>query len=77
MDINPKDFKSGTYELADYVLSSKSEVIVFLTNWVDSEKEEITKNDIIATYNYWLSRLMPIIKSGKNVLFLAADRVGK
>jgi hypothetical protein len=36
MDINPKDFTSGEFELADFILKSKSEVLLFLTNWVDS-----------------------------------------
>lgn len=36
MDINPKDFTSGKYELADHILKTKADVLVFLTNWVDS-----------------------------------------
>ena len=36
MDINPKDFASSQFELADYVCKSGSDVLLFLTNWVDS-----------------------------------------
>ena len=38
MDINPKDFTSGKHELADHLVKTKADVLVFLTNWVDSEK---------------------------------------
>ena len=37
MDINAKDFTSGEYELADFIVEKKSEVLLFLTNWTDSE----------------------------------------
>jgi protein N-terminal amidase len=76
MDINPKDFTSDAYEVADYVVGSQSDVLLFLTNWVDSEKEELTNADIAATYNYWIHRLKPLILSKRTTLFLAADRVG-
>lgn len=36
MDINPKNFTSGEYELAEFALKEKAEVILFMTNWVDS-----------------------------------------
>jgi protein N-terminal amidase len=39
MDINPKDFTSGKYELADHVVKTKADVLVFISNWVDSEKD--------------------------------------
>lgn len=78
MDINPKDFKVfDNYELADFVVKTKADLVLFLTNWVDSEKDNIHSNDIAATYKYWLHRLTPILLSKKCVLFLAADRVGK
>ena len=54
MDINPKDFTSGEYELADHMVQTNSDVLVFLTNWVDSEKDTIHKNDVAATYQYWI-----------------------
>lgn len=76
MDINPKDFTSGKCELGDYLLQSKSDVLVFVTNWVDSERDVIHKNDIAATYQYWIQRLAPVILAKKPILFLVADRVG-
>lgn len=77
MDINPKDFASGAFELADYMVKTKADVLLFLTNWVDSEKDVIHSNDIAATYKYWLHRLTPVLLSKRCTLFLAADRVGK
>ena len=76
MDINPKDFSSDDWELANHVVKTESDVLLFLTNWVDSEKEEVRSTDIAATYNYWIHRLRPLILSKKTTLFLAADRVG-
>lgn len=76
MDIDPREFAPNQYVLADYVVSNKVDVLLFLTNWVDGEKDDITPSDITATYEYWINRLQPIKVSGKPVLFLAADRVG-
>lgn len=37
MDINPKNFASfENYELAEFVVKSKVDLVLFLTNWVDS-----------------------------------------
>ena len=52
-------------------------MLLFLTNWVDSEKDSIHSNDVAATFKYWLHRLSPVIVSGRCTLMLAADRVGK
>jgi|JI9StandDraft_1071089.scaffolds.fasta_scaffold83682_1 hypothetical protein len=76
MDINPKDFTSGEYELADHMVQTNSDVLVFLTNWVDSEKDTIHKNDVAATYQYWIQRLAPVVLAKKPILVLVADRVG-
>jgi hypothetical protein len=37
MDINPKDFTSGEYELADFILQNKVEVMLHFTNWTDGQ----------------------------------------
>lgn len=55
----------------------KADMLLFLTNWVDSEKDNIHSNDVAATYKYWLFRLTPIVAGKKCVLLLVADRVGK
>lgn len=76
MDINPKGFKSGKFELGDYARQQGSEVILFPTNWIDSDRH----NDDSAwdIYNYWLGRLRPLVKAAdkKNVCVLVANRVG-
>lgn len=35
MDINPKGFKSMKHELADFILESQSEVLLFISAWND------------------------------------------
>lgn len=62
--------------MADFLVKTKCDALVFLTNWVDSEKDDVTSTDIAATYNYWIHRLQPVVLSKKTFLFLAADRVG-
>jgi len=52
-------------------------MLIFLTNWVDSEKTNISSNDVSATYTYWLHRLMPVLLQKKNFLVLCADRSGE
>jgi len=59
------------------MVKTKADVLVFLTNWVDSEKDNIHSNDIAATYKYWLHRLTPVLLSKKCTLMLIADRAGK
>jgi predicted amidohydrolase len=62
MDINPKDFTSGEYELADFIVKNKAEIMLLFTNWVDSSTDNVEASHIKATYNYWLSRMMPLIQ---------------
>lgn len=62
MDINPKGFKSGKYELADYIIENQSQVLLFISAWNDHEPnakdEEKSQMGIV---NYWINRLLPII----------------
>ena len=81
MDINPKDFTSGEWEWADFGAKEGVDVLLFLTNWVDSSAESVEDKDVLAMYNYWLHRLTPLLSvknqpPKKPILFLAADRVG-
>lgn len=75
-DIMPKDFTSGEWELGDYLVKNGCEALIFPTNWVDSETDNVTSTHIAATYNYWIHRLQPVVVAKKTFLFLAADRVG-
>ena len=82
MDINPKDFTSGQFEFADFAVKEKAEVILFITNWVDSSAERVDDKAVQSMYNYWLHRLDPLLNHKnqplkQKILFLAADRVGK
>ncbi len=67
---------SGQWELGDYLVKNGCEALVFLTNWVDSENDNVTSSNVAATYNYWIHRLQPVILAKKTFLFLVADRVG-
>ncbi len=44
---------------------------------MDNDKDD--EETSIGIYNYWLNRLKPLLKPNgkKNILFLAADRVGE
>jgi hypothetical protein len=77
MDINEKHFTSGLYEFGDFVKQRQCEIILFATNWVDHDAKK--ESSSIEMYNYWFERLSPILKprSQRNVLFLAADRIGQ
>lgn len=83
MDINEKDFSSGQYEWAEFARDKKAELLLFLTNWVDSQADSVEDSAVIAMYNYWLHRLRPLLSVPSQnltrdpVLFLAADRVGR
>lgn len=76
MDINEKKFKSGKWEFGEHIKQEKADVILFPTNWTDSDPHD--SQSAMQIYNYWAYRLKPVLKpsSTKNVLFLAADRVG-
>jgi hypothetical protein len=77
MDLNPKNFTSGKYELADFAKEKECEVILFPTNWIDHDpKNQKTSFDI---QNYWLNRLEPLLapNSTKRRYLVTANRVGK
>jgi hypothetical protein len=77
MDINPKDFTSGEYELANFIIQNQAEVMLLFTNWVDSSTDKVESSHVKATYTYWLSRMMPLIQDTKKQrLLFVCDRVG-
>ena len=81
MDINPYEFEApfDKMEFANHCIDKDVDLIVFLTNWTDSEPEKQDEDAIYDQLNYWAVRLSPFYKSNikKPVYFLAADRTGK
>jgi protein N-terminal amidase len=81
MDLNPKEFKAPweAMEFSTFCLMNNVDVILFLTNWIDSEPEKNSKKEVLSIINYWVQRLEPFLvnKIYKPVYFLAADRCGK
>ena len=77
MDINPYEFQSDfkNMEFSTFCHKNKSDAIVFLTNWTESESDIMS--DGTNTIQYWLSRCAPFLKSKKEVYFLASDRTGQ
>ena len=82
MDINPYKFKSPfkKMEFANHCLNKNVDLIIFPTNWIDSEPNdtsELHKNDL---WNYWMERMEPYKKKNsknkKNVYMLCANRIG-
>ena len=82
MDINPYKFKSPfkKMEFANHCLNKNVDLIIFPTNWIDSEPNdtsELHKHDL---WNYWMERMEPYKKKNsknkKNVYMLCANRIG-
>lgn len=63
MDLNPQtpDWTSaeGPYELADYCIAKKTNVLLLLNAWLDS-KEETEEEKDWQTLNYWAARMTPL-----------------
>lgn len=68
MDLNPQipewTSAEGPYELADYAISNKANVLLLLNSWLDSGKELDEPNDW-HTLNYWAVRTRPLWTDGK------------
>ena len=81
MDINPYKFKSSfnKMEFANHCLSKNVDLIVFPTNWIDNEPNNISKKHKFELWNYWAERMRPYdyAKNKKNVYMLFANRIGK
>lgn len=72
MDLNPhppNEWTSieGPYELADYCLSKRANVLILLDAWLDSGNEPDDKHDW-HTLRYWSARLRPLWASDENTL---------
>ena len=62
MDLNPRlpwTLEEGPYELADHCLKTRSNLLILLNAWLDSEKEQESEEDIL-TMNYWATLLRPL-----------------
>ncbi|KAF8895593.1 carbon-nitrogen hydrolase [Infundibulicybe gibba] len=64
MDLNPQPpalwtQMEGPYELGDYCLVKKTNILVMLNAWLDSGKEVEEESDW-QTLNYWAARLNPM-----------------
>ena len=80
MDLNPQienwTWAEGPYELADYCLAKKTNVLVLLNAWLYSEQDTEDNSDkdpddtyAWTTLNYWAQRLRPLwAKSTSNTL---------
>lgn len=77
MDLNPHPPNQwtsieGPYELADYCLSKRTNVLILLDAWLDSGNEPDDKHDW-HTLRYWSARLRPLWKSDEDTLVNSAD----
>jgi protein N-terminal amidase len=81
MDLNPWEFKAlwKEMEFSTFCYDNQVDLILFLTNWLDSEVNSVGEEAILRTINYWLMRLEPFLerKLKRNLHFLAANRCGK
>ena len=69
MDLNPQipdwTHAQGPYELADHCISTKSNVLILLCAWLDSQKEVDETHDW-STLNYWATRTRPLWSNGND-----------
>ena len=81
MDINPYKFKSpfGKMEFANHCLNKNVDLIIFPTNWIDNEPNNISESHKKEIWSYWMERMRPYknLKNNKNVYMLFANRIGK
>lgn len=70
MDLNPQapdwTLADGPYEIADHCISTKSNVLILLNAWLDSEKNLDETHDW-STLKYWASRTRPLWWKGKDL----------
>ena len=72
MDLNPQvqdwSLAHGPYEIADHCISTKSNVLIVLSAWVDSQRklEELDEKYDWSTVDYWASRTRPLWSDGNN-----------
>ncbi|KAJ7701396.1 carbon-nitrogen hydrolase [Mycena rosella] len=64
MDLNAQPpsswtIKDGPYELADYCLAQKTNILVMLNAWLDSDEQPENEHDM-DTLNFWAERLRPL-----------------
>ncbi|KAJ7133620.1 carbon-nitrogen hydrolase [Mycena epipterygia] len=64
MDLNAQPphawtIKDGPYELADYCLTEKTDILVMLNAWLDSGEQPDDEHDIY-TVDFWAERLRPL-----------------
>ncbi|KAI7897538.1 carbon-nitrogen hydrolase, partial [Cokeromyces recurvatus] len=79
MDLNPYKFKANfyDYEFANYHLNQDTEIILCSMAWLKSKEDNDMNNYSIAnTVKYWASRLLPLMKTKKHVIFVACNRTG-
>ncbi|KAF4617420.1 hypothetical protein D9613_006193 [Agrocybe pediades] len=69
MDLNPQipewTSEGGPFEIADYCLEKKSNVLILLNAWLDSRKEPDEERDW-STLNYWAVRTRPLWMDGRD-----------
>ena len=85
MDINNYKFISPwiKMEFATHCIEKDVDIIIFPTNWTDESPNDLSEKNRYELWDYWVSRMLPFTKrnksnkfQGKNVYFLAADRIG-
>jgi protein N-terminal amidase len=63
MDLNPQipdwSLAHGPYEIAHHCISTKSNLLILINAWLDSQKELDETHDW-STLNYWAARTRPL-----------------
>ena len=83
MDLNPHKFTApwDAYEFASHALAAKSEVLVlsmaWLTNLSAASLESNPDQPDMATLDYWIERLTPLLEDNSDVVAIFANRCGQ
>ena len=85
MDINNYKFKAPfkKMEFATHCIQKDVDIIIFPTNWTDSNPDDLSEFSGFELWDYWISRMEPYKRRNENkkqkkktVYLVAADRIG-
>jgi hypothetical protein len=87
MDLNPQTPEwtsaEGPYEIADYCVAQKANVLLLLNSWLDS-REETEEDKDWQSLNYWAARTRPLwaenstdTASDHETVFIVCNRAGE
>ena len=77
MDLNPYEFTAPyeKKEFSNFCFDKRVDIVIFLTNWLNSDENDESEEKSYDLINYWVDRCSPLLNK-KISYFLAANRCG-